>query len=521
MNTLALYCRASNEDANGTTAGGTGESATIQNQRDLLLHYVKSKPEFADWNVLEFQDDGWSGTTFQRPGVQKMLQMAGSGIQCIIVKDFSRFGRNLIEVGDYLDQVFPFLGVRFIAVNENYDSKDNKGRTVGLDVSLKAMVYEMYSRDLSQKIGSVKEAQMKKGQYIGRIAFYGYVKSPAEKHKLVVDAEAADVVRRIFTLAADGMKPIQIAIRFNAENLLPPFRYRQKNHPNAKSYCAQVTKNNVWTRENVRDIIKDERYTGCFLGRKATRIDISTKKVKRLPKDQWIRVEDAFEAIVSKELFRKAQAVLEPERSKETLRHPTEPFRGLARCEGCGRVLKICPSKNPYLYCFTGKFAPDSPCANVRVDKAELEQTVLTSLQAMIHLVLKADGGTREDISQEGSIRKNLERLLTEIEKRRAERVILFERFADGKLSKQDYLTQKQSSTNRIGELEAEKNKLIVQLQNLEQAEGAPSAKDLGKYSFANTLTREMLVELVDTIRVSPDNTIEIVWKFADKYTHN
>lgn len=510
MKTLALYYRASNEDTN------LGESATIQNQRDLLLHYVKNKPEFADWNVLEFQDDGWSGTTFDRPGVQKMLKMAGSGVQCIIVKDFSRFGRNLIEVGDYLDQVLPFLGVRFIAVNESYDSKDNKGRTVGLDVSLKAMVYEMYSRDLSQKIGSVKGAQMKKGQYIGRIAFYGYVKSSTEKHKIVVDAEAAAVVRRIFTLAADGMKPIQIAILFNSESLLPPFRYRQKNHPNAKSYCAQVTENNVWTRENVRDIIKDERYTGCFIGRKETRIDISTKKVKRLPKDQWIRVEDAFEAIVSKELFQKAQAVLEPGRGNEKLLHPSELFRGLLRCESCGRVLKKYPNKLPYFYCSTGKFAPDSPCAPVKVDKAELEQVVLTSLQAMIQMILTMDDTAQSIVSHEGSIQKQLERFQTETEKCHSEQVLLFEQFADGKRNKAGYLAEKKLIANRIQELTNNMTALTAQLQNLEQTKNDPSAKELGKYAFANTLTREMLVELVETIRVYPNNTIEIVWKFAD-----
>lgn len=145
MKTLALYFRASIEDAN------IGESATIQNQRDLLFDFVKTKTEFSDWNVLEFQDDGYSGTTFNRPGIQKILKLAGKEIDCIVVKDFSRFGRNLIEVGNYLDQVFPFLGVRFIAVNDNYDSKENGGRSIGLDVSLKALVYEMYSRDLSQK----------------------------------------------------------------------------------------------------------------------------------------------------------------------------------------------------------------------------------------------------------------------------------------------------------------------------------------------------------------------------------
>ena len=156
--------------------------------------------------------------------------MAGNPIRCIIVKDFSRFGRNLIEVGDYLDQIFPFLGVRFIAVNEDYDSKKSLGSAVSLDVSLKAMVYEMYSRDISEKIRCVQKAKMKKGEYLCAIAFYGYKKSGTEKNKLEIDEPAADVVRRIFRMAADGTAPTQIALSLNTEGILSPLAYRRRNH---------------------------------------------------------------------------------------------------------------------------------------------------------------------------------------------------------------------------------------------------------------------------------------------------
>lgn len=513
MNTLALYYRASNEDAN------LGESATIQNQRDLLRHYIKGRPEFADWSVLEFQDDGWSGTTFDRPGVQKMLQMAGAGIQCVVVKDFSRFGRNLIEVGDYLDQVFPFLGVRFIAVNENFDSKDSKGRTVGLDVTLKAMVYELYSRDLSKKIGSVKEAQMKKGQYIGRIAFYGYQKSTTEKHKLVVDEEAAGVVRRIFSLAADGMKPVKIAVLLNGEKIQPAFTYRNKNHPEALAYCPQVRKYNLWTRESVGKIIRDERYTGCFIGRKELRIDISTKKMKPLPKEDWIRVENAFEAIVGAELYEKAQAVLRKPRNNAAMLHPTDLFRGLLVCEACGRALTKFASSTPHYYCMTGKNAPDMPCAEVKVDKAELGRIVLSSLHSMLQLIAQTEVSSCENGSVEGHIHKRLDQLKTETDKCKAEQVILFERFADGKMNRQSYLAEKQVSANRSVELTADVEKLTIQLQDLDLKAVPPAGKDLGKYAFAETLTREMLVEVIKEIRVSGTDTIQIVWNFKNEYT--
>ena len=211
--TIALYMRISSEDAN------EGESFSIGHQRDLLYHFVKSRREFDGCTVMEFLDDGYTGTNFDRPGVQKMLSMAGNPIQCIIVKDFSRFGRNLIDVGDYLDQIFPFLGVRFIAVNENYDSKNSIGSSVSLDVSLKAMVYEMYSRDISEKIRCMQQAKMKKGEYLCAIAFYGYKRSQTRKNSLEIDGQAAGIVRRIFQMAVDGMEPTQIALRLNTEGI--------------------------------------------------------------------------------------------------------------------------------------------------------------------------------------------------------------------------------------------------------------------------------------------------------------
>ena len=163
MNTVALYMRLSSEDDH------EGESYSIGNQRELLYDYVRGHREFDGCNVLEFLDDGYTGRNFDRPGVKQMLALAGKTVDCIIVKDFSRFGRNLVEVGDYLDQIFPFLGVRFIAVNEGYDSGQEAGSTVSLDVSLKAMVYEMYSRDISEKINCVKQAKMRRGEYLGEI----------------------------------------------------------------------------------------------------------------------------------------------------------------------------------------------------------------------------------------------------------------------------------------------------------------------------------------------------------------
>lgn len=504
MKTLAVYYRASVEDTN------IGESNTIQNQRDLLHHYIKTRPEFLDWNILEYQDDGFSGTTFNRPGIQKILKLAGKEIDCIVVKDFSRFGRNLIEVGNYLDQIFPFLGVRFIAVNDNYDSKENVGRSIGLDVSLKALVYEMYSRDLSQKISSVKEAQMGKGQYIGRIAFYGYRKSDIVKNTLEVDPEAADVVKRIFTLAGEGMKPVQIARLLNSEEILPPFRYRRIHYPDHLSYCPRVTNKNLWTHENVRNIIKDERYTGCFIGRKQKRIDITSKRVYQLPPEEWIRVENTQEAIISKELFQKAQDVLGSKHRNYCSTYRPELFRGLLKCECCGRTLKKFPSKEPYFYCPTRDNAPDYACAKVWLDKVDLEKTILSTLQMQIRLLNECT--YKQETSTDG-ICNQIELMQTELTKYKSEQILLFEKFAANRLDRQQFLSYKENISAKIDEIIQKKKLLSIKLQNIENLEQT-SILNFKKYAFTSTLTRNMLDELVQKIRVFPDNTIEIVWNF-------
>lgn len=504
MNTLALYTRASNEDEN------LGESATIQNQRDLLYHYIRSKQEFKDWNVLEFQDDGWSGTTFDRPGIGKLLKLAGKEVQCIIVKDFSRFGRNLIEVGNYLDQIFPFLGVRFIAVNEGYDSNDNAGRTIGLDVSLKAMVYEMYSRDLSKKISSVKEEQMKSGHYAGSFAFYGYLKSKDSKSGLEIDPEAAGIVKRIFSLAASGVKTLQIAVLLNKEGILPPLSYRKQKKMDEHFQCPTATEHNIWTQARIAAIIRDERYTGVLVSKKKQRIDISTKKIKLNDRKEWIRVENAMDAIVTREEFGQAQEALvrRGNRNKVT---PSEPFRGLLKCGICGKALDRIDCKNPYFRCVTGRFEPDSLCAEIRIERKELEQTVLSALKYQIQLM--QENKPSDKSGSETTIRQNLEKIDGQMGKYKSNQMIQFERFAGGLIDREQFIMEKKKIAEQISALQAEKEELFRQLQNVEQL-AQVEEHDLGRYAFVETLSRELLVALIQEIRIQSDHVIEINWNF-------
>ncbi len=219
---IVLYIRLSVEDEDSRD-GVKDESNSVTNQRDLLRRYVESCPEFRGSEIMELCDDGFSGTNMQRPDMQRLLQKAkAKEFDCIIVKDFSRFGRDYITVSDYVDQIFPFLDIRFISVNDGYDSAKMKGKTSGVDIAFRNVIYGYYSKDLSLKVKSGKRTKALKGDYLSPFAPIGYRKDKRNKNQLVVDEDSAGIVRRIFRLAGMGMSTLEITRLFNSEKVPTP-----------------------------------------------------------------------------------------------------------------------------------------------------------------------------------------------------------------------------------------------------------------------------------------------------------
>ena len=199
---IGKYIRLSQADQDLMKKENKSESESISHQKALIQNFINDSAELKDSMQYEFFDDGYSGTNFKRPSFERLLEKIKKGeINCVIVKDFSRFGRDYIELGDYLERIFPFMGVRFISINDHYDSNDYKGRTSGLDVVMKNIVYDYYSKDLSMKVKTAKYQKMKQGKYLGGHVPYGLMKDPKDKHKLITDPEAAAVVREIFDMA--------------------------------------------------------------------------------------------------------------------------------------------------------------------------------------------------------------------------------------------------------------------------------------------------------------------------------
>ena len=258
---LILYLRISVEDMDHN-GEDKDESNSIVNQRELLRRYVEDTPELSRYQVMELCDDGYSGTNMERPGMEKLLDMAKKGqVGCILVKDFSRFGRDYLTVSDYVDQIFPFIGIRFISINDNYDSAKCNGATSGVEIVFRNVIYGYYSQDLSVKVRNGKRTKAQSGKFMSPFAPIGYQKAPENRNQLVVEPEGAAIVRRIFRMAGEGMSVMQILRVLNRERIPTPSQLKNR-HGEFHKWWVGVGDNKVWDGSIVVNILRDERYLG-------------------------------------------------------------------------------------------------------------------------------------------------------------------------------------------------------------------------------------------------------------------
>lgn len=300
---IAFYLRISDEDRGGESVK---ESESISGQRMILREFIREHEEFSHSRVTELVDDGFSGTDFERPGIKKLLQMAkAQEINCIIVKDFSRFGRNYLEVGNYLEQIFPFLGIRFISVSDQFDSFKNMGAAGSIEVGFKNIISEAYSRDLSEKIKSVRRLKASQGAFVTAFAPFGYQKSKESKNQLIIDQECGAVVRRIFDLFLGGMQKAEIARQLNRENVPSPMMVRRQRKEHF--YCSQCKEQSHWTAGRIGQILADQRYVGDNVYGRSVPEKVGSKRAVGVPKEAWIVVPDAHPGIIDRETFERVQ----------------------------------------------------------------------------------------------------------------------------------------------------------------------------------------------------------------------
>ena len=516
---LARYIRLSQEDEN------EGESNSIINQRELLKVFVESSPDLSQYEVVEFCDDGYSGTNFDRPGVKALLDKVRAGsIQCIIVKDLSRFGRNYIDIGDYLEQIFPFLGVRFISVNDRFDSNDFDGTTGGLDVGFRNLIYSLYSKDLSQKVRSGKKTRMEKGEFISSHAPYGYVKSPENRKKLVIDEKAADVVRYIFAMADEGKNAVQIANVLNAENIPTPYAYKRLMGCDRKYNVVGNT--NHWLNTTILTMIRDERYTGKMVNGKNRSPFVGSKHGKRIPQSEWIVVPNTHEAIVSEELFASVQERFSAPARIRTEAAENRPLMGKVKCGVCRHVMRRSKSTPAmvYYYCGSHQYVADSNCPKDRLYEASLIQTVLSVIHKQMEVMLdmarffdRVKTQSHNDIT---TLTEQIRQFQAALSKLKASKVRIYEKYKDGALDRNSYTSQKADIGKQIAETESQIVKLETALQNRYQENRQPVSiiESFRRHEGFTELSKEMADELIDSIYIYGSETIEIVWNHMDEY---
>ncbi len=376
---LALYERLSMEDADLRTTKKV-ESNSISNQRKLLQDYYDTHTELQEYEIVEYCDDGYTGTNFDRPQFMIMMEkVRAREIHAIIVKDLSRFGRDYLEVGTYLELILPLFGTRFISVNDNFDSNNYIGTTGGIELALRNLINGMYSRDLSVKIRSANKTRSRRGDYWGGFAFYGYLLNPRDKHKLIVDQEVVPIILRIFQECIDGLSASQSAKGLNTDGIPSPVEHKRAI---GGKYNGRVMENqSIWTASAIIRILKDERYTGKMVSNKRETIGISTNKMRALPSDEWIVVNDTHEAIISQEMFELAAAARKGRIKTVNKNTAGNRADNLFVCGHCGRRLQKSHGKITHLFCTKAGVVEESPCARIHEPIEELEYKVLTLIK--------------------------------------------------------------------------------------------------------------------------------------------
>ena len=517
-----LYLRLSRED------GDKEESNSIAGQRDLLRNYLRDHPDIQEYQIRS--DDGWSGSSFDRPDFQKMIEDVKEGrTDCIICKDLSRFGRNYLDAGEYIEKIFPFLGVRFIAVNDNYDSLHRKSSTDNLMIPFKNLINESYCRDISVKIRTQLEIKRKNGQFIGAYAAYGYLKDENNKNKLVVDEYAADVVRKMFRWKIEGYSPLDIANRLNDHGILSPLEYKRSLGMKV-STTFKVNPQALWSAGAVIRTLKNPVYIGTLVQGRTTTPSYKVHKRIFKPEDEWSVIPDCHEAIVSREDFDCVQRILALDTRRGEHSETVPLFSGMIFCADCGSnmIRKTVPSgkkKNVYYVCAANR-KDKNACTSHSVSAVKIEELVLTGLQQHIRAVcdmekLLSAADTAPSANPETCrIQRQLDKKMEEYEKLQHLIVSLHENLNDGIIDKDEYANLKQVYTHRSGEAMKQMDMLRENLQKLaEQGSSAEWVETFRKHQNLTSLDRATVVSLIDHIVIHENKIVEIIYCYHDEFT--
>lgn len=513
------YSRLSRED------GDKLESDSIRNQRDLISDYAARKGiSIAE----EYIDDGYSGTTFERPAFERMMEdVKKKKINCIIVKDLSRLGRNYIETGRYLEQIFPFLGVRFIAINDHYDSMNQSGDADQIIIPFKNLINDAYCRDISIKIRSQLDVKRKNGKFIGSFAAYGYLKDPEDKNHLIIDEVAAEIVRTIYGLKLNGYSAQRIAARLDEMKVLPPLEYKRMCGLNFNSgFRSGISPH--WSVMTVNRILHNELYIGTLVQGKNRKINYKVKESRPVNEDEWIRVEDTHDAIVPPAVFDTVQRLT----ALDTRTAPDEGsvyiLSGFLRCGDCGQnmVRRSATKKGKkYYYYHCSTFKRGDGCSSHNISEEKLMKMVLEVVQKQIGLVLEADEILSEidRLPQERlgvkTVTAQLISLDKEIQRYMDLKAKVYQDMLDGVVTREEFKDINARFTVKLDAAKKAKAEGEKKRDALLSRKGSlrPWVEHFKEYRNVAELSRKLMASLIDSIVVYDSNTVEVHFCYEDE----
>ena len=526
----ALYIRLSQEDEDN--GQDKQESNSVTSQKTLLNEFVEEHDDLIVYDT--YIDDGFTGTDFNRPSFQRLLEdMRNGNINCVIVKDLSRLGRNYIEVGNYIEQVFPLFNIRFIAINDSVDSFKNPASTNTILVPFKNLINDEYARDTSTKIRTSLNGKKKKGEFVGAFPSYGYIKDPKDKHKLAIDEVAADIVRKIFYWNVnEGLGKIAICHRLNELGILNPTGHKKLElGQNYNNYGIQDN-TYTWTPSTVRNILNNEVYIGNTVQGKRRTKSYKVHKVEAVPKEEWVRVENTHEAIIDKETFKKAQELSRRDTKVSQKTNELSIWAGFLKCADCGRAMNKKSSTNKsgskyeYYICSTYRKKSNKLCTKHTIKEELLEKAVVQAINLHIDLLINTEEIIKQinQSSFQNLKNENIENMImtkqNEISKISNFKRTLYEDWKNADITREEYLEYKQKYENDIERLKLNIERLQNEKQKYENQHQS-SNKWIEKFREQKGITelsRDIMMELIDGIYVHDNGNITIRFKFEDEF---
>lgn len=521
----AIYLRLSRDDED-IDGSAKRESNSISSQRELARSFVREQPDMELFDI--YIDDGCSGANFDRPDFKRMMADIEDGnVNCVVVKDLSRFGRDYIEAGRFIQKTFPAFSVRFIAITDHYDSLTADQSTTSLVIPVKNFMNDSYCQDISEKVKSHQRLKREKGKFIGAFAVYGYQKDHEDKNKLVVDGYAAKIVKNIFAWKLDGMSNLAIANRLNENGIFSPLEYK-KSHGLKFSTGFQAGIVSKWSAVAVKRILTNEIYTGTMVQGKRGKVNYKVGKILEKPESEWFKVEGTHEAIVSKEDYQNVQRLLKVDTRAGKGKEKAHIFSGLLFCGDCKepmvrRMNRYKGTEKIYYICSTRNRSEG--CSRHSISEEDLKKVVFQTIRSQVALLIDVNRQMQYLQTKEMNFEdvvgfdKEITRLRNEQEKYLELRAGLYEDLKMGLITQTDFKNFSAIYEKQYIETEQALTKQEEMLKRLfyNGVQSGVKLERLKETMRITTLDRDTLLAFVDRIEVYEEKKVSVQFCYQEE----